>query len=363
MGLLALRSVLVLTLVAGCIAPTVISGSPGTPDANDASTPVDARVADVRVADVPPTQDVLLRCEPGQALCSGRCVDSSLDPSNCGGCLRACASGASCRAGECGAPPSSGRPFRVARLLPSGCTSVDHSSVTGDDRGGIALSGSSLFYNGDDSIGRFDADTLEATPVGRVDDGLFSDLATGQVYSLQSRGVPVTLGSRGSITELGMLDGRSGALLPSRVGNLVRLTPAIPLGGGVVGIFSGYGRAVIYDSSRAYNIDLPSGFVTDLGGVAAPLRAAPCDAPGFWGIAEFFEGAISVVYAGDSQRVLRTLLPGGQTSTIELFANLGDMCSLTVDPTRNRWYWHNEGTSQFGEGGERVGYCDATFLP
>jgi hypothetical protein len=40
------------------------------------------------------------------------------------------------------------------------------------------------------------------------------------------------------------------------------------------------------------------------------------------------------------------------------------MCSFTVSPLRNRWYWHHEGVSQFRTGAgsdEGLGYCDATF--
>ena len=43
------------------------------------------------------------------------------------------------------------------------------------------------------------------------------------------------------------------------------------------------------------------------------------------------------------------------------FTSLSDMCSFTVSPSTNRWYWHHEGNSQFGGSDESIGYCTAAF--
>ena len=40
---------------------------------------------------------------------------------------------------------------------------------------------------------------------------------------------------------------------------------------------------------------------------------------------------------------------------------LADMCSLTVSPTNNRWYFHYEGPGFVRTGDETLGYCPATW--
>jgi hypothetical protein len=39
---------------------------------------------------------------------------------------------------------------------------------------------------------------------------------------------------------------------------------------------------------------------------------------------------------------------------------LSDMCSFTVAPMQNRWYFHHEGSSFAGGTSETLGYCPAT---
>jgi hypothetical protein len=48
-------------------------------------------------------------------------------------------------------------------------------------------------------------------------------------------------------------------------------------------------------------------------------------------------------------------------SAVGDFINLSDMSSITVSLSRNRWYFHHEGSSQFGGTSETLGYCDAAF--
>ena len=54
-------------------------------------------------------------------------------------------------------------------------------------------------------------------------------------------------------------------------------------------------------------------------------------------------------------------VPTGTVTTVATFSNLGDMCSFTVSPSTNRWYFHYEGSAQFGGSSETVGYCTAAF--
>lgn len=302
------------------------------------------------------------RCEaacfgPGQMLCDGVCVDVRSDSLNCAACRRSCPPGLTCSDARCVMPrPLTGTPFRI-QSLGTMCRAIEHSAVTGDDRGGIAVSLSGVFYTGDSSTGRFDLDSLSGVPLGRVDDGLVSDLATGQVYSLRSRGRPVGMTGEGDlITELALVDGVTGAL----DGRMLPLSREIELRGDV-GIFAGYGRVAFHDGTRAWQVELPSGVVTELGPVSLAPRTSSCESWAYWGVVEFFEGALHLTYVRDMRTIVRTRIPDGVTTTVGAFRSLSDMCSFTVSPQRRRWYWHHEGGSQFRSGDESIGFCDASL--
>jgi cysteine-rich repeat protein len=49
----------------------------------------------------------------------------------------------------------------------------------------------------------------------------------------------------------------------------------------------------------------------------------------------------------------------GATTTIRQFSNLSDMCMFVVSPQNNRWYFHYEGSGQFGGSSETLGFCSS----
>ena len=134
---------------------------------------------------------------------------------------------------------------------------------------------------------------------------------------------------------------------------------SVPTGSG---IFAGWDRVVIHNTSRVYSIALPSGTVTDMGAVAAPSRSG-CESWAYWGVAEFFGGALYIDYVQNSTTIARQQVSPtvGSPTVLASFSSLSDMCSFTVSQATNRWYWHHEGGSQFGGSDESIGYCNATF--
>ena len=82
-------------------------------------------------------------------------------------------------------------------------------------------------------------------------------------------------------------------------------------------------------------------------------------------MAEHFGGQDYITYVRDSFTVARRRISNGAETPVASFANLGDMASFTVSPLTNRWYFHNEGNSQFFPsffGTEEIaGFADGTF--
>ncbi|MDP3213212.1 MAG: hypothetical protein Q8S73_03840, partial [Deltaproteobacteria bacterium] len=301
--------------------------------------------------------DCALGCAAPTTLCGGACVDFQTDVTHCGMCGRACAATARCVAGRCVGGVIPGASFQVG-LSTNRCSTVDHLAVTGDDRGGIAVSGARLFYSGDNSTGRFDLQTLAGESLGRIYDGLVSDLATGTLYTLAIGSTPVT-NMGGTITSLMELNPTTGGL----TAGLINLSQPIPLPAtGSVGIFSGYERIILMGGGRAWHVSLPSGAVIDLGAVAMPTPRAACENWAIWGVAEFYGGALYVDYVQSPTAIARMRVPEATVSALATFTALSDMCSFTVSPLWRRWYFHHEGSSQFrADGVETVGYCDATI--
>ncbi|MDB4930779.1 MAG: Tryptophan synthase alpha chain [Myxococcaceae bacterium] len=298
-----------------------------------------------------------LVCTAPTVACGGACVNTQTDAAHCGSCPRACATGARCLAGACVGGVIPGSTFQVA-LSASNCNTVEHAAVTGDDRGGIAVSNDRLFYSGDTSTGRFDLQSLVGESVGRTYDALVSNLATGTLYTLAIGSAPLTQ-TGGTVTTLMELNPTTGGL----TSGLVNLSQPIPLPAtGSVGIFSGYERIVLLGGGRAWHVSLPSGAVIDLGPVALPTVRAACENWAIWGVAEFFGNALYVDYVQSPTAIARMRVPEGTVAPLATFTALSDMCSFTVSPLWRRWYFHTEDASQFRAGlGEVAGYCDATI--
>ncbi|MFO0604124.1 MAG: MXAN_6577-like cysteine-rich protein [Polyangiales bacterium] len=310
-------------------------------------------------------------CEVGQTRCGAACVNTLGDRANCGRCGNACAATLSCVAGVCSTEPT----FRVDELntTMAMCRTIDHDTLSGDDRGGIAVSASRVFYTGDTSTvhaALSDLSGLAAvTGTPAIHDGLLSDLASNEVYVLlNAAGAEPTgtfLSTPFTATQLGVINGTTGALTATRI----RLSTAISMQN--AGIFSGRGRAYIHTGSLTsppagamtntwYQIALPSGAVTVLrAGVTAPTHSS-CENWAYWGVAEFFDSDASAVYVESSTRIVRYRIRDGMiTPLATVTGSLSDMCSFTVSPSQSRWYFHYEGSGFAGGTFETLGSCPA----
>jgi hypothetical protein len=261
---------------------------------------------------------------------------------------------------EAPATPNATPGFQILELSADNYAVVDHDLITGDDRGGIATSNSMVFYNGDESTGRFALDDLSGgTALGTIYDTMVSDLKSGQVYLLGNAGAPVPIYSGNqTVSQLLLVDGDTGAL----TGNVLELDPSFTLNTeSTKGMFAGYGRVVVYDNTlgNTWSIDTATGAVTSLPHVSLVLYS--CENWAIWGMAEYFGGEDYLVYRGESQDIQRTRLSDGDTTVLASFTDISDMCSFSANIERGRWYFHYEGSGQFGGSYETLGYASASF--
>jgi uncharacterized repeat protein (TIGR01451 family) len=265
--------------------------------------------------------------------------------------------------------------FRILALQTNSFVAVEHSGITGDDRGGIAVSADNVFVTGDNATGRFPIDNLGGgTSLGRMYDALTANLRTDTVYSLGNGASPIQYPnfslSASSVNSLLEIDGVTGQL----TGQRINLSTNIPISTSC-GVFAGYDRVVIYNgaNSRVYDIRLPSGAVTDLG-TPGSLSRQSSESWAFWGVAEYFAGSIYLLYV---QSVFSDGISGtaiGRTrladrTTTQLLGpipspGLSDMASFTFSVSRSRWFFHHEGNSIFrptGSADETVGSAKASY--
>jgi uncharacterized membrane protein len=249
-----------------------------------------------------------------------------------------------------------GMEFKILSLGTTGSAVVDHDAITSDDRGGIAVTTERVFVTGDSATSRHALTDLSGgASIGRVSNGLCSDIGTGMAYVLAHNGVEI-IGGSSTVSQLIELNPQTGAL----TGTIIPLSTSF-VTGGPNGVFSGNGRIVIHNGTRVYDILVPSGVVNDLGPMSAPSWYGS-ESWASWGVAEFFDGSIHLAYRPSSgSTIVRSRVPDGQVTTIGTFSNLGDMASWTVSPITNRWYFHYEGSAQFGGSSETLGYADATL--
>ncbi|MEL6230039.1 MAG: DUF4347 domain-containing protein [Cyanobacteria bacterium J06627_3] len=258
--------------------------------------------------------------------------------------------------------------LQILTLTGNNSAVIDHEDLTGDDRGGIAISDSEVFVVGDGATGSVPLNLFR--PATRIYDGIFGDIATGSVYALATDSVTPLENASGivAVTHLLGLDSETGAL----TGNDITLSIPIQLDtdstNGASAIFAGHERVVIYDNASEvfYDIELPSGNVSILETSGTPdLYGGENWAD--WGIAEYFDDTLYVSYRNstNNNEIERLNLADGSREVLATFDNISDLSSFSVSPETGRWYFHYEGTGgQFDPGNsieELVGFADAVF--
>ena len=255
--------------------------------------------------------------------------------------------------------------FYVDTITVSNFAVSDHDGITSDDRGGIAITPDYLYVVGDGSTGRIDKDLAGPWTSLPLRDGIFSDLSTGQLYTLWNGAAApggTFIGSDYSLNSICMMD----ADLVINTAGAIPLSQTITLnnGSGDLGIFAGQGVVIIWtpQTNTFYQIETTSGTVTTLG--TGAISGYNSENWAFWGIAETVAGDPCVTFrsnAGD--QIIRYNITDMMTTTVANFpSGLSDMSSITVSPWNDRFYFHYEGsTATFGGSSETAGYTDAVL--
>jgi hypothetical protein len=257
----------------------------------------------------------------------------------------------------------SGFNYRVDSILTTNVVFAEIDvPLAGDDNGGIAVTDSFVFVNGDDNVARFDLDLNPGSAVTfPVTDGIYSDLATGQLLSLCSDNIGTLLAS-GDATIGSIRNLNSDMTLAS----YTPLSMVIPITGNFNMVLAGAGAVGIFSNANShfYVIENTSGNVTDYGVVSNLPNFNFSENWASWGILEYDGIDYSILYKDDNYSpatIVRHQMPGGLPVIHTTFpSDMSDMASFTFHHNTNKWYFHYEnGSGTFSNVElETLGYAD-----
>jgi alpha-tubulin suppressor-like RCC1 family protein len=225
--------------------------------------------------------------------------------------------------------------FKIDRLgFEESNLTIPPSFVTGS-RSGIAVTAEKIFMT-DDQGRTAIYDRNSFTNGFRASTGLTalcSDFLSGKAYVLlNANGNQV--GSGGTIVRLAEVSSGGDILA-----NSIQLSSPINISG-YSGIFSGYGRIAIYTGGRVFDVELRSGQVRDLGAKNIPLNRPSSIFWAAWGIAEFFNDSLHLVYIRDRGDIVRMKISDESVESIWNQSFLSSVNSFSVWPDAGKWYFY-----------------------
>lgn len=263
--------------------------------------------------------------------------------------------------------------FKITSLSTNLLYSYNHSTLTGDDRGVIAVSQSYLYYNGDTNGARFALNDLGTPTAVPINDGLLTNMNGQTLMSLgvgASTPLTIAIPNTGSQTLTHLITHSDTGSYVSSVAlssSITVNTSAAQTNDNIsnCAIFSGYDKAYLISSGILYGINLINGQVTNYG--SKTIAYANSESWAASGIAETFNGEDYLTYVANDgtstshATIKRTRISDGYTEALASFTTLGDAAAFTVAPNLGRWYFHHEYTSQYAPTAETVLAFAATF--
>ncbi|TSJ41173.1 T9SS type A sorting domain-containing protein [Fluviicola chungangensis] len=234
---------------------------------------------------------------------------------------------------------------------------IDHDPITGDDRGGIAVTANYVYIVGDDATGRFDLDLQNGIDLP-IRDGIFTDLAQLKLYTLYSTTSPFVPDSD-NFDYFTMNALRSLNEDLSYGNEIILLSQPITIGTADQAlILAGYNELIVGTANGNYDfyhISILNGLVTPMGQHDLEVQGSENWAD--WGMSGF-DGTNRHGYFRDSNDSLVDYnFSVDTTITILSISDFSDMASFIAHPINHRFYGHYEGsTTTFGGNNESLFY-------
>lgn len=236
---------------------------------------------------------------------------------------------------------------------------VDINDTAGDDRGGIAITPDYVYSVGDDYTVRANANDLSNQVSLPRRDGIFSDLATGQLFTFWNTGTnsapDYEMNWQFTFDAIRTMDENLnfGDILLLETSLSTEEYTLILAGKGYVGLGSP-------TNGKMYVINLNDLSVQDLGQIN-PVHYGS-ENWSAWGVLEYDGTDFYGLYRSyNGNEIVRHNFSTDNYTTFKDFGtSISDLSSFTISPWNNRWYFHYEnGTTLFGGTTETLGYAAA----
>lgn len=253
--------------------------------------------------------------------------------------------------------------YELSSIDTSNFQLVDHDQISGDDRGGMAVTANYVYIVGDDATARFDLDLQNGIDLPKRD-GIFTDLSTLKLYTLYNTVAPFTPNS----------DNQNGFTMNAlRALNedlsfgteIIMLSQPITVGVMDQGVMlAGYNELIVgtaYGNYNFYHISILNGLVTPMG--QHNLNVFGSENWADWGMAGFDGTDRHAYFRDDNDSIVDFNFTTDTSTAIMNITDFSDLASFIVHPTNNRFYGHYEGsTPTFGGDDETLIYFQATDM-
>lgn len=247
--------------------------------------------------------------------------------------------------------------YEINSLDTSNHQIVDHDLISGDDRGGIAITANYVYIVGDNATARYDLNLQNGTDLPKRD-GIFTDLAQLKLYTFYNTEFPNTPNSDN-------VDGFTMNALRSLNEDLTFGTEMImlsqPISVGIENqgiILAGYNEVIVGTANGTYDfyhISILNGLVTPMGQHNLSVQGSENWAD--WGMSGFDGTDRHGYFRADNNSIVDFNFTTNTSTNILPITDFSDMASLIAHPVNHRFYGHYEGsTSTFGGDEETLFY-------
>jgi hypothetical protein len=226
----------------------------------------------------------------------------------------------------------------------SGVNTIDHNSLTGDDRGNIVVTQNYVYFFGDANIARYNASNLTGGTVLPLRDGLFATYGgTGTLYAFGNSSAPFGNGV-GTATHVWRVD----SALNTIAGSAVALSASVTL----TGTLASGPDFVLVGASTIVKVNPVTGAVTTLTTTGTALAPNSAEIGPATGYATLENGNHYITYRASSlyNSGIARFHVEGNTNTVVFNPGVNsgstvysDLAAIAYSPWNNRVYFHHEG--------------------